>query len=140
MDQPDSTLGAGDRDAVDPPATGRRDKIFNNLVVDQWRFDPVSVGTSDFNQDDLNRFERRSVPQLLDAATRGTNQALHADRRPTTNLHLPKIDEFYLGQLFQMLMLATVVEGRLLDINPYGQPGVEKYKQFMNEILKTTEK
>ncbi len=119
---------------------GRRDKIFNNLVVDQWRFDPVSVGTSDFNQDDLNRFERRTVPQLMDAAVRGTNQALHADRRPTTNLHLPKIDEFYLGQLFQMLMLATVVEGRLLGINPYGQPGVEKYKQFMNEILKTAGK
>ncbi len=119
---------------------GRRDKIFNNLVVDQWRFDPVSVGSSDFNQDDLNRFERRTVPQLMDAAVQGTNQALHADRRPTTNLHMPKIDEFYLGQLFQMLMLATVVEGRLLGINPYGQPGVEKYKQFMNEILKTAEK
>ena len=28
----------------------------------------------------------------------------------------------------QMLMLATVVEGRLMGINPYGQPGVEAYK------------
>lgn len=118
---------------------GRRDKIFNNLVVDQWRFDPVRVGSSEFNQDDLNRHEQRTLPQLMDAAVRGTNQALRADGRPTTALHLPKVDEYTLGQLFQMLMLATVVEGRLLGINPYGQPGVEKYKQFMNEILKSAE-
>jgi glucose-6-phosphate isomerase len=115
---------------------GRRDKIFNNLIVDQWRFDPLSVGASEFDQDDLNRYRDRRVPQLMDAAIRGTNQALGSDRRPVTHLHLPKIDEYGLGQLFQMLMLATVVEGRLLGINPYGQPGVETYKRFMGEILR----
>ena len=35
-----------------------------------------------------------------------------------------------------MLMLATVLEGRLVGINPYGQPGVEVYKQNMNALLK----
>ena len=40
------------------------------------------------------------------------------------------------GQLFQMLMLATVLEGRMIRINPYGQPGVEAYKQNMNAILR----
>ena len=40
------------------------------------------------------------------------------------------------GSLFQMLMLATVVEGRLVGINPYGQPGVEAYKKNMNAILR----
>jgi glucose-6-phosphate isomerase len=34
-----------------------------------------------------------------------------------------------------MLMLATVVEGRLMGINPYGQPGVEGYKNNMSRIL-----
>jgi glucose-6-phosphate isomerase len=49
---------------------------------------------------------------------------------------LPRLDEGSLGQLFQMLMLATVVEGRLVGINPYGQPGVEAYKKNMNAILR----
>ena len=40
-----------------------------------------------------------------------------------------------MGQLFQMMMLATVVEGRLIGVNPYGQPGVEAYKYNMHEIL-----
>jgi len=35
-----------------------------------------------------------------------------------------------------MLMLATVVEGRLMGVNPYGQPGVEVYKRHRKELLK----
>ena len=35
-------------------------------------------------------------------------------------------------------MLATVVEGRLANINPYGQPGVEAYKKNMMAVLKST--
>ena len=41
-----------------------------------------------------------------------------------------------MGQLMQMLMLATVVEGRLMGVNPYGQPGVEAYKRHMKAFLK----
>jgi glucose-6-phosphate isomerase len=36
-----------------------------------------------------------------------------------------------------MLMLATVVEGRLMGINPYGQPGAEVYKKPMVQTLRT---
>jgi glucose-6-phosphate isomerase len=45
-----------------------------------------------------------------------------------------------MGQVMQMLMLATVVEGRLLGVNPYGQPGVEAYKKNMVRILKEVSK
>lgn len=40
----------------------------------------------------------------------------------TPALVLPAISEHALGQLLQLLMLATVVEGRLLGRNPYGPP------------------
>jgi glucose-6-phosphate isomerase len=33
-------------------------------------------------------------------------------------------------------MLATVVECRLMDVNAYGQPGVEAYKAKMRAMLK----
>jgi glucose-6-phosphate isomerase len=48
---------------------------------------------------------------------------------------MPRIDETFMGQFFQMMMLATVVEGRLLGMNPYGQPGVESYKKNMSRLL-----
>ena len=72
----------------------------------------------------------------MDAALRGTNLAYREAKRPTTNLHLAGSNESTIGQLLQMLMLATVVEGRLRGINPYGQPGVEKYKNNMNQLLR----
>jgi glucose-6-phosphate isomerase len=114
---------------------GRRDKLFTNVIVDQWRHDPLAVGKSDLNQDGLNELADKTLPNLMAAAIAGTNQAYHEDGRPTADLHLPRLDEAAMGQLFQMLMLATVVEGRLMGVNPYGQPGVEKYKQNMNRIL-----
>lgn len=114
---------------------GANDKVFNNLIVESYRNDPLPVGRSDRNQDGLNDIADKTLPEIMSAAIRGTNEALHADGRPTTDLILPQIDTHALGQLFQMLMIATVIEGRLLGINPYGQPGVEQYKINMNRNL-----
>ena len=50
---------------------------------------------------------------IMAAAIKGTNQAYNEDGRPTADLRLPAMDEASLGQLFQMLMLATVLEGRV---------------------------
>lgn len=115
---------------------GRRDKIVNNVIIDSWRTDPIKVGESEWNQDQLNELSDRTVPDIMTAAINGTNQAYWEDNRPTTNIHLPAANETALGQLFQMMMLATVVEGRLIGVNPYGQPGVEKYKVNMNQLLR----
>lgn len=115
---------------------GRRDKVFVNVIVDQASRDPLNIGTIGANQDGLDELSGKTLPQVMNAAIAGTNQAYAEDSRPTMNLHLPKLDEFSMGQFFQMLMLATVVEGRLLDINPYGQPGVESYKKNMNRHLR----
>ncbi|MEX2559479.1 MAG: glucose-6-phosphate isomerase [Pirellulales bacterium] len=115
---------------------GRRDKLITNLIVDRPRREPLSVGRSELDQDQLNSLAQKTLPDIMAAAIEGTNLAYADDRRPTADLHLPRLDEASLGQLFQMLMLATVVEGRLIGVNPYGQPGVEAYKRHMNAILR----
>lgn len=114
---------------------GARDKLIFNLIVERWRCDPLVVGHSDLNQDKLNAIADRTVPEIMQAAVQGTNQAYREDGRPTFDIFLPQVDEFVMGQLFQMLMLATVVEGRLMGVNPYGQPGVEQYKKHMTKNL-----
>jgi glucose-6-phosphate isomerase len=115
---------------------GRRDKLITNVIIDQYRRDRLAVGRSDLDQDQLNSLANKTLPEIMAAAIAGTNQAYAEDKRPTADLHLPKQDEFCLGQYFQMLMLATAVEGRLIGINPYGQPGVESYKKHMNAFLR----
>jgi len=73
-----------------------------------------------------------------DWAVKGTNEAYAEVARPTADITLPMISEHTIGQLLQMLMLATVVEGRLMGTNPYGQPGVQAYKTNMIKHLKAT--
>jgi glucose-6-phosphate isomerase len=114
---------------------GRRDKIVNNLIVDRYREAPLPIGNRQTDPDGLNEIASKTLPEVMSAAIRGTNQALADDGRPSTDIILPGTDEFSMGQYFQMLMLATVVEGRLLGMNPYGQPGVEAYKKNMNRLL-----
>ncbi len=115
---------------------GTRDKVINNLIVRTAKHSPVMIGMADRNEDDLNQFSRRSIPDILEAAIKGTNQAYQEAARPSADLLLPSVSEHTVGQLMQMLMLATVVEGRLSNINPYGQPGVEAYKKNMMANLK----
>lgn len=114
---------------------GTRDKLFTNVVLDDYRTDPIAVGESELNQDGLNAIADKTMPEIMQAAFDGTNAAYKDDGRPTADIRLPNTSEYSLGQLFQMLMLATVVEGRLMGINPYGQPGVEGYKQHMKKNL-----
>jgi len=117
---------------------GRRDKLITNLVVEKTHRQWIAIEASEFNQDHLNALSGRTLPDILQAALAGTNQAYADDFRRTATIRLPRLDEGSLGQLFQMLMLATVVEGRLVGINPFGQPGVEAYKKNMNAILRKT--
>lgn len=117
---------------------GMRDKMVNNLVIRSVKHPPIMIGMADRNEDDLNSFSRKGYPDLLDAAFKGTMEAYGDAARPTADIILPTVTEHTIGQLMQMLMLATVVEGRLMGTNPYGQPGVEAYKTNMMKVLKAS--
>lgn len=119
---------------------GRRDKLITNVTVAEPCSSPVTLPSvaDDEDQDQLNRYAGKAVPELLAAALEGTNKAYADATRPTADIRLPRLDAYALGELLQMLMLATVVEGRLIGINPYGQPGVEDYKRNMGAVLSRT--
>jgi glucose-6-phosphate isomerase len=114
---------------------GPRDRMINNLVVRSPRSVPVLVQMSDNNEDGLNALSRKGMPDLTSAALRGANQAYFEAGRPTADLVIPTLSEHTIGQLLQMLMLATVVEGRLMGINPYSQPAVDVFKHHQLDAL-----
>jgi glucose-6-phosphate isomerase len=116
---------------------GSRDRVINNLVVKNWRHPGIKIEMADRNEDGLNVLARKTLPDIMDAALRGTNQAYHEVARPTADLVVPTVSEHTMGQLLQLLMLATCVEARLMGLNPYGQPGVEAYKRNMMHKLKS---
>ena len=114
---------------------GKRDKLITNLIVEETRGEPLEIPRFDNDADQLNKYAGKSIADVLEAAIAGTNQAYAEDDRPTADIRLPRLDAYEMGGLLQMLMLATAVEGRLIGINPYGQPGVEAYKKNMTAEL-----
>lgn len=92
---------------------------------------------ADHNQDDLNALNRKGLSDLLQAALEGMNQAFYEAALPTAELTVPVLSEHTLGQLLQLLMLATVVEGRLMGLNPYGQPAVDAYKNRLKTLVRS---
>jgi glucose-6-phosphate isomerase len=114
---------------------GRNDKWIVNLSTRQSHTDQLKIRESTSDPAGLNDLAGVTLGELSAAARQGTNRALCDVQRPTADIVLERGDEYGLGQFFQMMMLATVVEGKLLGVNPYGQPGVEAYKNHMRNIL-----
>jgi len=54
---------------------------------------------------------------------------------PVIEVKVEKLDEFHLGGLMQLMMDSCVRYCQLLGVNPFDQPGVEKYKEEIRKIL-----
>lgn len=114
---------------------GPRDKVITNVVVRAAKTQPLAIGMADRNEDGLNAIARKTHADLQAASLQAANQALRDVARPTADLTLPMLSEHVLGQVMQMLMLATVVEGRLMGLNPYSEPGLRPYKAHLKNGL-----
>ena len=85
--------------------------------------------------DGLNYLTGKILDYINKNAMNGTMLAHTDGGVPNFVIHIPKQDEFYLGQLFYMFQFACGVSGYLLNVNPFDQPGVEEYKKNMFALL-----
>lgn len=114
---------------------GRRDKVIDHFIVRSPRNNAVTVGMAERNEDGLNAGARKTWSDLQNAAYAAHTSALVDVGRPMCEITLPMISEHVLGQLLQMLMLATVVEARLGGVAPYGEPGLSPYRSNLRSNL-----
>ena len=90
---------------------------------------------SEENLDGLNFLAGRRVDQVNKMAELGTMIA-HVDGGvPNMKIELPKLNEYYLGELLYFFEKACGISGYLLGVNPFDQPGVEAYKKNMFALL-----
>ncbi len=54
---------------------------------------------------------------------------------PNIQIVLPKLNEYYLGQLIQFFEVGCGLSGYTLGVNTFDQPGVEAYKKNMFALL-----
>lgn len=107
--------------AVNPNRNPNRDTAVNNIIVEEVRFDalPVQTGEHQTGEHDVDfkwGVSEETLPEALKRVIAAANEELKLAGRPWTNLFVPRVDELHMGQLFQMMMLATVVEGRFMGI------------------------
>ena len=65
----------------------------------------------------------------------GTIDAHVSGDVPNIKITIDKLDEVNLGELIYFFEKACSVSGMILGINPFDQPGVEKYKKNMFHLL-----
>ena len=87
------------------------------------------------NLDGLNFLAGKRVDEVNKMAELGTRLA-HVDGGvPNFRISVPKLNEYYIGQLIYFFEKACGVSGNLLGVNPFNQPGVEAYKKNMFALL-----
>jgi len=89
----------------------------------------------DANLDGLNFLAGRRVDEVNKMAELGTMLAHIDGGVPNIKIEMPKLNEFYLGQLLYFFERACGISGYILGINPFDQPGVEAYKKNMFALL-----
>lgn len=87
------------------------------------------------NLDGLNFLTGKRVDEVNKMAELGTMLA-HVDGGvPNIHVEMPRLNEYYLGELIYFFEKACGISGYLLDVNPFNQPGVEAYKKNMFALL-----
>jgi glucose-6-phosphate isomerase len=95
----------------------------------------VRIPTDKDNLDGLNFLAGKRVDEVNKMAELGTMLA-HVDGGvPNIQIVLPKLNEYFLGQLIYFFELACGLSGYTLGVNPFDQPGVEAYKKNMFALL-----
>jgi glucose-6-phosphate isomerase len=95
----------------------------------------VYVPEDEADLDGLNFLAGKRVDEVNKMAELGTSIA-HVDGGvPNIQVTVPKLNEYYLGQLIYFFEIACGISGYILDVNPFDQPGVESYKKNMFALL-----
>ena len=106
---------------------GPKDKVLLFLEIE--KFSKNYDLTNSLNHDCFKLIKSISLGKLLKAELEGTLKTFRDIDRPYIHLQLPELREFFLGQLILFFESLTLLMGKMLEINPFDQPGVEHGKR-----------
>ncbi len=109
--------------------------IFETVISVETSNHTLLFPSDEENLDGLNFLAGKRIDEVNKMAELGT-QLAHVDGGvPNMRISMPKLDEYYLGQLIYFFEKACGISGNLLGVNPFNQPGVEAYKKNMFALL-----
>jgi glucose-6-phosphate isomerase len=125
---PVKALGTTDQHSqVQLYTEGPNDKIITFITVEKFALN-YAIPDLYTDREEVNYLCEKSLEELINAERLATEIACTSAARPNANLIFPEINEFTIGQFIMMYEIQTVFMGKLLEINPLDQPGVEAGK------------
>ena len=113
---------------------GRRN-VFETILNIKNSESDIVLGYDEENLDELNYIAGKNLSYVNKKAMEGTIKA-HVDGGvPNIIINVDYLNEKTIGQLIYFFEKACAISGSILGINPFDQPGVEKYKENMFKLL-----
>ena len=114
---------------------GRRN-LFETVINIEKSKNDIEIKEDADNLDGLNYIAGKKLDYVNKKAMEGTISA-HVDGGvPNIVINMSELNEEILGHLIYFFELAVAMSGNLIGVNPFNQPGVEKYKTNMFKLLK----
>ena len=114
---------------------GRRNLFETVISVENPNMD-ITINPDDDNLDGLNYLAGKNLDYVNKKAMEGTIKAHVSGDVPNILIKMERLDELNMGELIYFFEKACAVSGMILGINPFNQPGVEKYKKNIFKLLK----
>lgn len=109
--------------------------IFETVLSVEETNETLLFPHDDENLDGLNFLAGKHVDEVNKMAELGTRLA-HVDGGvPNIRISVPRLNEYYIGQLIYFFEIGCGISGNILGVNPFNQPGVEAYKKNMFALL-----
>ena len=109
--------------------------MFETVFDIEKESEDIKINFEDDNLDGLNYLADKDLSYINKKAMEGTIEA-HVDGGvPNIVIKMEKLDEDSIGHLIYFFEKACAMSGALLGVNPFNQPGVEKYKRNMFRLL-----
>ncbi len=113
---------------------GKRN-LFETVINIEKSKTNIKLKADEDNIDGLNYLEGKDLDYVNHKAMEATVEAHVSGDVPNVVINMEKLDEENLGELIYFFELACAISGKLLGVNPFNQPGVEKYKKNMFKLL-----
>ncbi len=131
---PIKALGATDQHSqIQLYNEGPNDKLINFIRVKE--FDNTLEIPEVFQNTGISYLGGKTINDLNNAEADSTRVALNDYKRPNVTITLPKVNEYYLGQILYMLEVQTAIAGALYNIDTFNQPGVEQAKNYTYALM-----
>ena len=113
---------------------GRRN-LFETVINIENPENDIVMKLEEDDLDNLNYLEGKTLDYINKKAMEGTISAHTDGDVPNIVINIKKLNPNSIGQLIYFFELACAMSGSILGINPFNQPGVEKYKKNMFKLL-----